>query len=365
MNYSDLKLQYLEEQYENITPLCKNSQADHNIFLAIDRENRKIVVKKYVSVNVIPIYDKLKSISNIHLPKIYHCSSNHQTGIVIEEFINGMTLREYLDMSRTLSEEEILNIVNELCDVLKLIHTQNIIHRDINPENILISNDGVLKLIDFGIAREPDIEKRQDTTILGTVGYAAPEQFGFTQTDARTDIYAVGVLLNELLVGKLPSEMLYDKAPYKKIIQKCIEIDARTRYQSIDELLQALKGTLQTKDTPFWLPGFRTSTPWKSVVASIGYFLMIIYTIGSMLNYASSAKALILGAISLLLYLWLNTLIAFNIGNWDRKIAPFRNLPKPVTILIRILIWFVLFYCGILLENHVRYDLLGFPRTTK
>lgn len=365
MNPSDLKLQYLEEQYENITPLGNNSQSDHCIFLAINRETQKIVVKKYVSANVIPIYEKLKSISNAHLTKIYDCSASHQTGIVIEEFINGMTLREYLNIKKTLSEEEMLKIVNELCDVLKVIHTKNIIHRDINPENILISNDGVLKLIDFGIAREPDKDKRQDTTILGTVGYAAPEQFGFTQTDTRTDIYAVGVLLNELLTGKLPGEMLYDKAPYKKIIKKCIEIDARIRYQNVDELSKELKSTLPNAGTSFWLPGFRTATPWKSVVASIGYFLMIIYTIGSMTAYASSVKTLILSGISLLLYLWLNTLIAVNIGNWDRKLIPFRNLPKPVTILMRVLIWFILFYCGILLENHVRYDLLGFPRTTK
>lgn len=362
MDTSALKFQYLEELYENLAQLGKNTQKEHSTFLAINKESKKIVVKKYVAANVIPIYEKLKLLSNPHLAKIYHCASNGQSNIVIEEFINGITLREYLDKKKILNEKEVSEIINDLCNVLKEVHSSNIVHRDINPENILISNDGVLKLIDFGIAREPDVDKKQDTTILGTIGYAAPEQFGFTQTDARTDIYAVGVLMNELLTGKLPGEILYDREPYKKVIKKCIEIDARVRFQNIEELTKVLKGIHPTTTTSFWLPGFRSSTPWKNIVASIGYFLMILYTIGSMANYTSSIKTFILSGFSLFLYMWFNTLVAFNIGNWDRKIIPFCNLPKPITKLIRILIWIILFYLGVLLENYVRYDLLGIPR---
>lgn len=362
MNTSDLKFQYLEKQYENLIPLRKNTQKEHNTFLAINKETKKIVIKKYVSPNIIPIYNKIKPLSNPHLAKIFHCAQTNQTGIVIEEFISGITLREYLNEKKTLTEKESLKIITDLCNVLKIIHHSNIVHRDINPDNILISSDGVLKLIDFGIARESDMVKSQDTTILGTIGYAAPEQFGFTQTDARTDIYAVGVLFNELLTGKLPSQILYAREPYNKIIKKCIEIDARIRFQNIDEFIKALNG-IRPKTTAFWLPGFRTSTPWKSVIASIGYFMMLIYTMGSIATYTSTIEAFLLGTLSLFLYLWFNTFIAFNVGNWDRKIIPFRNLPKPVTLFIRILLWFVLFYLGVLLENYVRFDLLGLPKT--
>lgn len=363
MDTSDLKFQYLNKQYENLIPLEKNTEKECNTFLAVNKENKKIVIKKYVAPTIIPIYQKLKLVSNPHLAKIYHCACTIQTGIVIEEFISGVTLRDYLEEKKTLNPKEVSNLLHDLCDVLKEIHHANIVHRDINPDNILISSDDVLKLIDFGIAREPNIEKKQDTTILGTIGYAAPEQFGFTQTDARTDIYAVGVLMNELLTGKLPSEQLYNKDPFKKIIKKCIEIDARIRFQNIEELEKELKGMSPTT-TAFWLPGFRTSTPWKSVIASIGYFLMILYTIGSMASFTSTIETFLLGSLSLFLYIWLNFFIAYNIGNWDRKIIPFYNLPKPVTIFIRVLICFILFYLGILLENYVRYDLLGIPRPT-
>ena len=122
MDTSDLKFQYLNKQYENLIPLEKNTEKECNTFLAVNKENKKIVIKKYVAPTIIPIYQKLKLVSNPHLAKIYHCACTIQTGIVIEEFISGVTLRDYLEEKKTLNPKEVSNLLHDLCDVLKEIH---------------------------------------------------------------------------------------------------------------------------------------------------------------------------------------------------------------------------------------------------
>jgi serine/threonine protein kinase len=360
MDTNGFKFKYLDEQYQNLSHLGKE---ENNIFIAKEKHTGKIAVKKYITSETMSIYNVLNNIDNPHLVKIYDYAYHAGNGLLIEEFINGITLAEYLEGKKSIPENEAIKIITDLCSVLKDIHSVGIIHRDINLDNIMLSNDGVLKLVDFEISRKIKLAQTQDTTILGTLGYAAPEQFGFTQTDARTDIYAVGVLLNKLLTGKFPNENLYSKKPLNKIIKKCIEIDARSRYQNINELLNALHFNISIYS--FGLPGLRTSSIWKNILSSIAYFLMMLYTITYLSDFATSPKIFILELIALLLYVWIDTLIAFNIGYWDRKIPPFCNMPKQIKILIRVLMWFIIFYWGILLENHVRFDLLGIPKPSK
>ncbi|MCM1256313.1 MAG: protein kinase [Roseburia sp.] len=95
-----------------------------------------------------------------------------------------------------LPETESLDVAGQILEGLDVIHRLKLVHRDINPQNIVISSDGVVKIIDFGIGRMYKELQGRDTEFLGTAGYAAPEQFGFSQSDARTDIYSVGVILN-------------------------------------------------------------------------------------------------------------------------------------------------------------------------
>lgn len=368
MDTDELKYKYIDDLYENLTALSKNEDnPEHQIFLVKNKRTGKIAVKKLISLHAVPIYEKLKELSSPHLATIYECVYNDRSGIVIEEFVNGDTLQEHMTQSGVLSEDETLKIISDLCDILRIIHKEGIVHRDLTPENIILSNDGVLKLIDFGIARESKESQPQDTVLLGTVGYAAPEQFGFSQTDARTDIYALGVLMNKLLTGSFPSEHLCDRAKWKRIIQKCTEMDARQRYQSVAELQRSLCKAFpfhaaHSEEYVFWLPGFRSGVLWKSIVAVLGYGAMLIYTITSLESAAASPKAFLLEYAALLLYLWGNTLIALNIANWDKKLYPFRKFHPKINLTIRVVLWFVLFYLGILLENHVRYDILGLPR---
>ena len=116
-----------------------------------------------------------------------------QDDFYIMEYIEGKTLEEALSGDVFLKEKA-KELILQLLDAVELLHKFSIVHRDIKPENIIISCDGTLKLIDFDIARKIVNLKDRDTEILGTAGYAAPEQYGFTQTDERSDIYAIGLV---------------------------------------------------------------------------------------------------------------------------------------------------------------------------
>lgn len=118
------------------------------------------------------------------------------------------------------------------------MHKLNIVHRDIQPKNIIITNEGSLKIIDFDISRKENENATHDTTLLGTVGYAAPEQYGFAQTTNRSDIYSIGAVLKELSSF---SEL-------DKIIAKCMEMDPANRYENVEQLENELE---KIKDNGF------------------------------------------------------------------------------------------------------------------
>ena len=155
---------------------------------------------------------------------------------LLEEYIEGNTLDQQI-----LSKEDVRNIMHQLCECLDTLHKLNppIIHRDIKPENIIYHNNKVT-LLDFGIARFLDSRKSKDTLILGSVGYAAPEQFGFQQSNPQTDIYALGKLMNYLLNGSLEHQ---NNIPFdlKQIILKATQLDYKNRYKSVKEMDLAIQ----------------------------------------------------------------------------------------------------------------------------
>lgn len=219
---------------------------------------------------------------------------------VIEGYVNGQTLTEYLWQNGPCSVEKTVDIGLQLCDALIHLHGLHppIIYRDIKPNNIIIDEQGKIKLIDFETARIYQPGELEDTTILGTAGFAAPEQFGFLQTDARTDIYAMGVVLNYLCTSALPKEMLHT-GTLQKIIETCLQLDPAERYATAYKLKTALQRTQKrqrrTRSTtalqhPFYknIPGFRTGSKLKAVIAIFGYLAIIIlpFTTSNTLNGA-------------------------------------------------------------------------------
>ena len=179
------------------------------------------------------------SLSNPYLAKILYIAEKDDCIEIVREYISGETLADLMKYNKSLDKNTAVKIAGNICDGLADIHKLGYVHRDITPNNIIISSDGCTKIIDFGIARDFSQNKTSDTYILGTPGYAAPEQFGFSQSDARTDIYAVGVLLNVMLTGKMPNEQK-PSGELGRIIKKCIEIDSAHRYKSINELKSVL-----------------------------------------------------------------------------------------------------------------------------
>ena len=184
------------------------------------------------------IYNILKNISHPNLPKIYSVQSNDKLCEVIEEYINGTTVADILK-SGLYTEDGVCTIIKNVCSALDTLHSLNIIHRDIKPENIMIDSSGNVKLIDFDAARIFKTYQPQDTSFIGTAGFAAPEQYGINQTDCRSDIFAIGILMNVMLTGEHPSKKLYN-GKLGKIIETCINIDPNKRYSNVRELVSKL-----------------------------------------------------------------------------------------------------------------------------
>ena len=118
------------------------------------------------------------------------------------------------------------------------MHQAGIVHRDIKPENLILRGSELV-LIDFDVSRISNPTHNSDTRIMGTTGYAAPEQYGFSQTDARADLYAAGVTFNEMLIGQHPSRALA-AGPFRPVIERCIEVNVDKRYQTAAELRAAV-----------------------------------------------------------------------------------------------------------------------------
>ena len=184
------------------------------------------------------VYQRMTDISCPYLPRIYKVKQVEKSVHVLEEYIAGDPL-SYIIQTQSLDEAQVKSIVLDLCAALEQLHLIGAVHRDIKPDNVIIRGSQAV-LIDFDAARTVKNSRTSDTTILGTTGYAAPEQYGFTQTDARADIYSLGILINELLTRKHPSQML-SQGSFLPIISKCIEVNADRRYQNTGELSHAIK----------------------------------------------------------------------------------------------------------------------------
>jgi len=197
----------------------------------------------------------LKRLQHPMLPRIVDIFEDRDYIYIVEDYVEGITLDDLLKQQKKVDEAQGLQWLRDLCGVLNYLHGQRphpIIYRDMKPSNVMLQPDGTLKLIDFGIAREYKQESSADTTYIGTKGYAAPEQFGKAQTDARTDIYALGVTMYHLLTGKSPYEPPYQFVSVRQlvpelshgieyILNKCIQSEPVDRYQNVDALLDDLE----------------------------------------------------------------------------------------------------------------------------
>lgn len=202
--------------------------------------------------------DIMKKLSHPSLPRIVSVIDEPGSLCVVMDYIEGESLDSILKLYGEQPEEVVVSWTLEICDVLDYLHHQNppIIYRDMKPSNVMLSQEGHIKIIDFGIARE--YNDRLDTLPLGTRGFASPEHFS-QKTDARSDVYTVGVTMYQLLTGKNPAEPPYKMLPLRevnpalstgleKIITKATMPNPDDRYQSIQEMANAINSFRQLDD---------------------------------------------------------------------------------------------------------------------
>lgn len=212
--------------------------------------NRELVKQSLmVEINL------LKKLKHKGLPSIVDIIDQQDNYLIVMDYIEGITLENIMQEEGVQPQEKVVDWAIQLCDVLQYLHTRKpaIIYRDMKPSNIMLRSDGSVVLIDFGTAREFKERHVEDTTCLGTQGYAAPEQFGgMGQTDERTDIYSLGATMYRLVTGHNPSEPPYEMYPIthwnprlstglEGIIAKCTSKNPKSRYQSVQEVRYALE----------------------------------------------------------------------------------------------------------------------------
>ena len=223
-----------------------------NIVLVQDIRNSELCVKKTLDIYSHDVYEQLASVRIEGVPAVKECVADDGKLIVVEEYLQGRSLKQVLDEHGLLNAEQAYEIAVQLADVLVRLHQLEpaIVHRDIKPSNIIIEKNGHVNLIDFNAARHVNADKNEDTRMLGTVYFAAPEQFGFGQSDERTDIYGLGATINYIMTGDKPGAGIAE-CRFSDILKKCLMVDAKDRYQSAAELrgvLDMLNYNAHTQD---------------------------------------------------------------------------------------------------------------------
>ena len=299
-------------------------------------EDSMYYIKREIREGNFDLYSKLMNIHSVHLPGIKYLVRSDSTVILIETYYNAPTLERVLKTQGGISRKQAIDWICQLCDVLELLHKQvpPIIHRDIKPENIFVQQDRLI-LFDFDIARFYQNNLNTDTQLLGSIGYAAPEQFGFAQSDARTDIYALGIVAKEILGN--------NAGMYHRVLDKAISMDPKNRYQSVGEMKADLLGKR-------WiLPGILDENKrdkifsWGFIVAGI-FFALIMENV----DYTQQ----IFFKLTVFLYFYGIPLLWYNRFHFTRN-----KYMQVVFSIVLYIVW--IYFCTFLAM--VGYALIGYP----
>ena len=226
---------YLFGMFEKVR--CLRETARGEVWLGADRAGRPVIYKRIRRIGL-PLAE-LKALSHPLWPEIYAFFEDAAAGEthILEECVQGEPLSRRIELEHYLTEREARRYLLALADGLAVLHAHRILHRDIKPENLIEQRDGTIRLIDFDAARlmgAEGEEKAADTVYLGTRGYAPPEQYGYGATDARSDIYALGMTMQELLGPDYHGSLA-------RICRRASEVDPKRRYQNICALVRDVR----------------------------------------------------------------------------------------------------------------------------
>lgn len=218
-----------------IIDTISNKEKSEVYLVHYENDTTLFILKKYHFKGIKQTYTSIKNIDSPYLPKIIEVWDEADYVCVLEEYIPGKTLREVIEEGN-IPKVKVKKYMLMICDALRSLHGNDpkLVHRDVKPENIIITKEDVARLIDFDITRVYKPDNEHDTVLMGTRGYTSPEQFGYRQTDERSDIYSAGIVLKELV------DACEDKRSYsglaKKIINKATMFDPDKRYAGISAM---------------------------------------------------------------------------------------------------------------------------------
>jgi serine/threonine protein kinase len=352
-----------------------NSEKLYDVYTVTSDNFFKPVILKEMDEKRAQIYYVLSTMWNPHIANVYsvHRLSNStvtennktkQLYLAVTECItneNGeTTLSEYVKRNGHLDEKSALLICMQICDGLEEIHKAGFIHKDLKPDNIMVSNEKddnglpIIKIIDFGVADEA--EHLQDATVIktsfedaGTVGYNPHDK----KVTPRWDVYSIGCILNFLLTGHTPYIGIYNASwSVRRIIERATD-DFSARYSSVDLLSRVMAhearlGLMDRIPILRSLPGYRSHTLWKELIAT-PYYLTMAYFIAYECIIGNSWALLT----ELVFWFFLPVIIVFDPFNWFIRIKKVRTLRKNtyVDIIVKVILIFVCFFMPIVITS--------------
>ncbi len=319
----------------------KEKTINSTTLLARSSKDEQIYVLKETNVSDMELYRKLGSAKSKYISHFFGFTTLDEKIYAVLEYVEGVSLEEYIRSNGVLSDEITAKFAAELADALFCIHVLGIIHRDVNPKNIVVTTDGDVKIIDFGIMRFERENQNTDTQFLGTPQFAAPEQYGFKQTSNRTDIYSLGVVINYMLTGEIPNEKLA-AGDFRHIILKCTEMDAEKRYKSARQLKRAVncRNMVQMESN-----AGRTAA---AVVLILYYIAALCFTVVFSLSSDSFLEG-VKWFFASIFALWLPLPILFNFKKYLDKLKFTRKWSKSAITVLKIFLAVLSVFIGMLL----------------
>ena len=224
----------LRTKYEQVR-LLKESSRGCVCLIRHKDSGKRFILRRFTGNG--EVYQRLLGCSCPNLPLVLEAAERAGENLVVEEFIEGDTL-DFLLKGALFTPKETRDIVRQLCRALWVLHSMAAVHRDIKPENVILRGSEAV-LIDFDAARLHKPGAETDTQVLGTIGFAAPEQYGLSQSDVRTDIYSLGVLINVMLTGEHPSARLAE-GRLGRVVERCTQVNPGKRYNDVLHLMEEL-----------------------------------------------------------------------------------------------------------------------------